>query len=100
LRNIVEYHHEAMDGSGYPRQLRGDEIPIEARISAVADVFDALTSRRVYKAAWSNQEAFAMLKRLADDKLDRDCVEALLANEGKVKSIQQRFQDSDYSEMP
>lgn len=99
LRNIAEYHHEAIDGSGYPKQLRGDDIPIEARISAVADVFDALTSRRVYKAAWSNQEAFAMLKRLADDKLDRDCVAALLANEDKIKDIQQRFQDDEHPEI-
>ncbi len=93
LRNIAEYHHEAIDGSGYPRHLKGNEIPIEARISAVADVFDALTSSRTYKAAWSNEEAFAMLKRLADNKLDRDCVDALLNNEDKIVTIQQRFRD-------
>ncbi|SFJ10728.1 HD-GYP domain-containing protein [Nitrosomonas sp. Nm34] len=61
LRNIAEYHHEAIDGTGYPKSLKGEEIPIEACISAVADVFDALTSSRVYKPAWSNEEAFAML---------------------------------------
>ncbi|MGG7054456.1 HD-GYP domain-containing protein [Nitrosomonas sp. ANs5] len=95
LRNIAEYHHEAIDGSGYPKQLKGDEIPIEARISAVADIFDALTSRRVYKEAWSNEEAFSMLQRLADDKLDRDCVEALLGNVEKIVAIQQRFRDQE-----
>jgi HD-GYP domain-containing protein (c-di-GMP phosphodiesterase class II) len=97
LRNIAEYHHEAVDGSGYPKQLKGDEIPIEARISAVADVFDALTTRRTYKEAWSNEEAFAMLQRLADNKLDRDCVEILLKNKEKVAAIQQRFLDEDDS---
>lgn len=49
MRNIAEFHHEAIDGSGCPKGLKGDEIPIEVRISAVADVFDALTSRRAYK---------------------------------------------------
>lgn len=93
LRNIAEYHHEAIDGSGYPKSLKGEEIPIEARISAVADVFDALTSNRIYKPAWSNEKAFAMLRHLADDKLDRDCVEAMLNNTHKIQEIQQRFQD-------
>lgn len=61
LRHIAEYHHEAVDGTGYPKGLRGEKIPIEARITAVADVFDALTSRRRYKAPWSNRRAFAYL---------------------------------------
>ncbi|MEE8289035.1 MAG: HD domain-containing phosphohydrolase [Nitrosomonadaceae bacterium] len=95
MRNIAEYHHEAIDGSGYPKGLRGDEIPIEARISAVADIFDALTSRRAYKAPWSNEEAFTMLGRLADSKLDRDCVEAMLKNIDKIVEIQQRFRDEE-----
>lgn len=93
LRNIAEYHHEAIDGSGYPKKLKGDKIPIEARISAVADVFDALTSSRVYKASWSNEEAFAMLQRLADNKLDKDCVDAMINNADKILEIQKRFQD-------
>jgi HD-GYP domain-containing protein (c-di-GMP phosphodiesterase class II) len=95
LRNIAEYHHEAMDGSGYPKGLKGDEIPIEARISAVADVFDALTSRRVYKAAWTNEEAFAVLQKMSNAKLDRDCVNALINNLDKVLAIQQQFRDEE-----
>ena len=95
MRNIAEYHHEAIDGSGYPKGLKGDEIPIEARISPVADIFDALTSRRTYKAPWSNDDAFAMLRRLADTKLDRDCVDAMLKNIDKVQEIQQRFRDEE-----
>ena len=78
LRNIAAYHHEAINGTGYPLGLAGSEIPLEARIIAVADVFDALTSRRSYKHAWSNDEAFALLRQLAGVKLDRDCVEVLL----------------------
>ncbi|MEQ1719561.1 MAG: HD domain-containing phosphohydrolase [Nitrosomonas sp.] len=95
LRNIAEYHHEAIDGSGYPNGLKGNEIPIEARISAVADVFDALTSRRSYKTPWSNEEAFAVLQQMSNSKLDRDCVEALINNVDKVLEVQQRFRDND-----
>jgi HD-GYP domain-containing protein (c-di-GMP phosphodiesterase class II) len=91
LRNIVEHHHEAVDGSGYPRGLRGDEIPIETRIVVVADVFDALTSRRPYKPAWSNDRAFAHLRSQAGVKLDHDCVSALERNRVAVEEIQARF---------
>lgn len=77
LRNIAELHHEAMDGSVYPYGNKGGDIPIEARITAVADIFDALTNRRPYKQAWDNDEAFAMLKQLSGAKLDAHCVNAL-----------------------
>ena len=91
LRHIAESHHETLDGRGYPRGLKDGAIPLEARIVAVADVFDALTSVRPYKASWSNAEAFAWLRRLARTKLDEDCVEALVFNAGKVAEIQARF---------
>lgn len=91
LRNIVELHHEAVDRSGYPHGLSGGDIPIEARITAVADVFDALTSRRPYKQAWSNAEAFAMLRQLQGVKLDPECVDVLIASEGEVGEIQRMF---------
>ncbi len=93
MGNIAQYHHEAIDGSGYPTGLKGDEIPIEARISAVADVFDALTSKRPYKEAWSNRRAFNTLREMAGDQLDADCVEALVSNEEKIVEIQKRFRD-------
>jgi len=94
LRNIALFHHESIDGSGYPDGRTGDNIPIEARIVAVADVFDALTSRRPYKQAWSNDDAFAMLRKLSGAKLDPNCVDALINNRDKVEEIQQRFQEN------
>ncbi|MFI5304716.1 MAG: HD-GYP domain-containing protein, partial [Nitrospiria bacterium] len=94
LRNMVEFHHEAMDGSGYLRGLKGNEIPIEARIISVADIFDALTSSRSYKVTWSNEEAYALLRSLAGYKLDLDCVRALVQNHEKVIEIQKGFNES------
>lgn len=91
LRNIAEYHHEAMNGTGYPMGMKGDEIPLEARIVAVADVFDALTNARSYKEAWSNEKAIETLKELAGEKLDEECVYALIDNIDKVKEIQNQF---------
>jgi HD-GYP domain-containing protein (c-di-GMP phosphodiesterase class II) len=95
LRNITEFHHEAYNGSGYPLGLHADDIPIESRIIAVADVFDALTSTRSYKKRWSNDEACAHLRRLAGYTLDPDCVAALVTNVDAVRRIQARFAESD-----
>ncbi len=93
IRNIVEYHHESIDGSGYPKGLTLDEIPIEARIVSVADIFDALTSERPYKKVWTNNEAFSMLIRLAGIKLDPECVNALVKNRDSIEKIQRWFAD-------
>jgi HD-GYP domain-containing protein (c-di-GMP phosphodiesterase class II) len=95
LRNITEFHHEAYNGSGYPLGLHADDIPIESRIIAVADVFDALTSTRTYKRRWSNDEAYARLRRLSGYTLDPDCVAALVNNPDAVNKIQARFADTD-----
>ncbi|MBI4291742.1 MAG: HD domain-containing protein [Betaproteobacteria bacterium] len=95
LRHIAESHHETMDGKGYPHGLRDREIPLEARIVAVADVFDALTSPRPYKPSWTNEQAFAWLRRLARCKFDEDCVDALIFNKSKVREIQEQFRESD-----
>jgi HD-GYP domain-containing protein (c-di-GMP phosphodiesterase class II) len=91
--NIAEYHHENINGSGYPRGLKGDDIPVEARIIAVADVFDALTSRRAYKDAWSNEAAYDELRRLSTWKLDAKFVDVLINNPKKILEIQNLFQD-------
>lgn len=92
LRNIALHHHEAVNGSGY-HGLKADEIPIEAKIVAVADVFDALTSVRPYKKAWSIDAAFEFLQSMAGSKFDRDCVDALIKCRAEVERIQKRFQE-------
>ena len=96
LRNIAEFHHESVNGQGYPTGKKGDNIPLEARIVAVADVFDALTSARPYKKAWSNEDAIDELKKLSGEKLDRDCVNALIQNLDEVNQIQQQFSENMY----
>lgn len=93
LRNVVGGHHEALDGSGYPRGLKGGDIPMEARITAVADVFDALTSARPYKEPWSNQAALTHLRTMAGRVFDPDCVEALAGCMDQVADIQAQFVD-------
>jgi len=94
LRNIALFHHESVDGSGYPDGRAGENIPIEARIVAVADIFDALTSRRPYKPAWSNDDAFAMLRQLSGKKLDEHCVSALIDNREIIEAIQLQFREN------
>jgi HD-GYP domain-containing protein (c-di-GMP phosphodiesterase class II) len=97
LRNIAEHHHETMDGKGYPHGLQGGNIPIESRIVAVADIFDALTSKRPYKEAWSVDEAFKELRKLSGSKLDPDCVEALIKNRVQLEEIREHFQEPPFS---
>jgi len=75
---IAATHHERWDGTGYPYGLRGEAIPLGGRIVAVADVFDALTSKRPYKQAWSNSDAFAHLREQAGRHFDPRCVDAFL----------------------
>ncbi|WP_249199418.1 two-component system response regulator [Photobacterium sp. GJ3] len=77
-RNITIYHHERWDGSGYPYGMNGDAIPIEARITAIADVFDALTSERPYKRAWSVEEATTYIRNQSGMHFDPELVDAFL----------------------
>ena len=93
VRNIALYHHERIDGHGYPYGLAGDAIPLEARIVATADVFDALTSRRPYKEAYTNDVAFTVLEQLAGTHLDPQCVRALVDNREEVERIQDKFRE-------
>lgn len=87
LHEVVTWHHERLDGSGYPDGLRGDAIPLGTRIVSTADVFDALTSVRPYKRSWSMDEAFAQLQTMAGDKLDRDCVDAMLHARQRIETV-------------
>lgn len=90
---IARAHHEKFDGSGYPNNLAGDAIPIFSRIVAVADVFDALTSERPYKKAWTLERAAEHIKASVGTHFDPQCVAAFFENWDKVLEIRQRFQD-------
>src|SRR6266404_7663475 len=75
----IELHHESLDGRGYPRGLKGDEIPLLPRIIAVADTFDALTTNRPYQQAHDCDEALRIIENLSGKRLDPTAVTALLA---------------------
>ncbi len=84
---IALSHHERWDGTGYPDRLSGRDIPIEARVVAVADVFDALCSERPYKRAWTAEEARAEIERCSGTHFDPACVAAFLAQWPRIAAI-------------
>jgi len=90
---IALSHHERWDGTGYPRGLAGEAIPLYGRIVAVADVFDALTSARPYKIGWELPRAVAHLRDGRGGHFDARCVDALFSDMGAVLAIQQRYHD-------
>jgi response regulator RpfG family c-di-GMP phosphodiesterase len=87
----IELHHEALDGRGYPYGLKGDQIPLLARVIAVADTFDALTTNRPYQQAHTPDQALQIIQNLAGKRLDPDAVAALLAVYGRGEIRIQRF---------
>lgn len=91
--DIAMYHHEKWDGSGYPHGLVGDAIPLSARIVAVADVFDALTSERPYKDAWSEDDAFSYLQDEAGKHFDPEVVRAFVARKAEIRHVRELFPD-------
>jgi len=93
LLHIARHHHERWDGMGYPENLSGAHIPPEARIVKVADVFDALTSRRCYKEAWPLEEAAGYLRERVGTQFDPRCVEILLERRDEIIGIMKRFTD-------
>jgi HD-GYP domain-containing protein (c-di-GMP phosphodiesterase class II) len=97
MRNIAAFHHEKVDGTGYPEGLHGTNIPLEARIVAVADIYDALTSARYYKPAWPAGKAAETLLQMAGQSLDPDCVDALLGHADEVAAIAAEFRDAGES---
>lgn len=76
--NIILHHHEHFDGTGYPLQLKGQEVPLEARIISVADVYDSLTTDRPYRDALPRDEALQILRNLKGSVLDPDMVDLFL----------------------
>ncbi|QQP12952.1 HD domain-containing protein [Lysinibacillus agricola] len=76
--NIIKYHHENWDGTGYPMGLKGEEIPFEARVISIVDVYDALVSDRAYKKAWTKEEALSYLKEQKAIKFDPHLVEVFI----------------------
>ncbi len=90
-------HHEKWDGSGYPRGLKGKEIPGVGRIVAIADVFDALTSKRPYKEPFSLEKSFAIIEEGRGNHFDPAVVDAFLAIKDEILSIRERYKDEDAS---
>ena len=94
-REIAHGHHERWDGTGYPLGLAGDAIPVSARLMAVADVYDALISRRVYKPPFFHDQAVAMIRAERGKHFDPDIVDAMLEIVDDFHAIARRFRDDE-----
>jgi HD-GYP domain-containing protein (c-di-GMP phosphodiesterase class II) len=90
---IALHHHEKWDGTGYPAGLRGEDIPIFARIVAVADVFDALSKRRCYKPAWTEEQVLDELRKCSGTHFDPEVIECFLACLDEIRAIARQFPD-------
>jgi two-component system response regulator RpfG len=86
-------HHEKYDGSGYPKGLKGELIPLESRIVALADVYDALTSIRPYKRAWQTDQAFAWMREQSGRHFDPELLEVLLRSRTEILAIAAQYAD-------
>ncbi|MCF7505431.1 HD domain-containing phosphohydrolase [Vibrio sp. L3-7] len=93
IKNIVRHHHERFDGRGLPDGLSQDAIPLEARIVTLADVFDALMSKRAYKHAWSLNDVMAYIEAHTGSMFDPECVSALKQNLEHFMSIREQYND-------
>jgi len=96
-RNMAAYHHERWDGKGYPEGLHGEEIPLSARIMAVADVFDALISPRIYKPGFPLSKVITMLEEGKGVQFDPKCVEVFIESMPEVRKVLMQF-NPDYEE--
>lgn len=94
-KEIAYYHQEKWDGSGYPTGESGDDIPISARLMAVADVYDALISRRVYKEGMPHEKAVAIIVEGKASHFDPDVVDAFVEIQDEFRAIAARYADSD-----
>jgi putative two-component system response regulator len=93
---IALSHHEKWDGTGYPRNLAGEDIPLFGRICALADVFDALTTRRPYKDAYTNERAQAIMADGRGSHFDPKLFDVFIESFGEILSIQREYQDEDH----
>jgi len=93
-RTVALTHHEKWNGTGYPNGLAGEDIPIEGRIAAIADVFDALTSARPYKEAWSTQRAFDLLLNERGEHFDPALVKVFFSNVQEIMAIKEKHSES------
>jgi putative two-component system response regulator len=93
-RDIAATHHERFDGTGYPGKLVGEQIPLCGRIVALADVYDALTSKRVYKDAFGHDIAKSIILKEAGSHFAPDIVEAFIQSETKFLAIRGKFSES------
>jgi len=96
-KTIALTHHEKWDGSGYPKGLTGKEIPLEGRITALADVFDALTSKRPYKKAFSEDKAFQIIEEGRGTHFDPELVDTFFQIKDQVLHIKQQYKDNGKS---
>jgi putative two-component system response regulator len=98
--DIALTHHERFDGAGYPRGLRGDAIPLQGRVVAVADTFDALTSRRPYKAPWPPALAWEFLRQNVGSRFDGACVAAFEGSQSETEHIRATLLDEPAEPSP
>ncbi|MBF0265179.1 MAG: response regulator [Gammaproteobacteria bacterium] len=92
-KQVALNHHEKWDGSGYPNAIKGIDIPLSARVVAIADVFDALTSERPYKKAWTFEEAFVYIEENSGKHFDPELVKIFIDKKEKVRKIMKSYHD-------
>jgi response regulator RpfG family c-di-GMP phosphodiesterase len=98
-RTIAYTHHEKWDGSGYPRGLKGEAIPLYGRIMAIADIYDALISQRSYKAAMSHEAAADYIGKISGTELDPTIVDAFINCQAQFKEVANRYTDDSEREL-
>ena len=93
ISEIIYSHHERWDGSGYPQGIKGEKIPVSARLMAVADVYDAMTSKRIYKEAYSHKDTVKMISKSSGTHFDPQAVELFLALQDVFNDIALSYGD-------
>ncbi len=94
-RIVALTHHEKVNGTGYPLKLKGDQIPIEGKIVALADVYDALSSRRCYKEPFSDEKVLSILKEGSGNHFDEKILDVFLSNINEINTIREKYSDKE-----